>query len=202
MPKYSQRDVRHAPINVDRAEDFFGLFLDSTRTYSGAYFDRDATAREDATLETAQTAKIDLALRKLGLQPGMTLLDIGCGWGAAMRRAVEKYDVNVVGLTLDERLADYAQQALDRLDSQRSRRVLVKGWETFDEPIDRILSINAFEHVGHERYADFFDTVYRLLPHDSGMVLETITALTGDEMREHAVPLTFSTVRFVKFILD
>jgi cyclopropane fatty-acyl-phospholipid synthase-like methyltransferase len=62
-----------------------------------AYFER-----EDMTLEEAQLAKIDLALGKLGLQPGMTLLDVGCGWGATMRRAIKKYDVDVVGLTLVE----------------------------------------------------------------------------------------------------
>ncbi len=60
------------------------LFLDPTQTYSCAYFERD-----DMTLEEAQLAKIDLALGKLGLEPGMTLLDIGCGWGATMLRAIE-----------------------------------------------------------------------------------------------------------------
>ena len=83
--------------HYDLSDDFFELFLDPTRTYSCAYFERD-----DMTLEEAQIAKIDLALGKLGLQPGMTLLEVGCGWGAAMLRALEKYDVNVVGLTLSK----------------------------------------------------------------------------------------------------
>ena len=78
--------------HYDLSDDFFRLFLDPTQTYSCAYFER-----EDMTLEEAQIAKIDLALGKLGLQPGMTLLDVGCGWGATMRRAIEKYDVNVIG---------------------------------------------------------------------------------------------------------
>src|SRR3989442_1189321 len=81
--------------HYDLSDDFFRLFLDPTQTYSCAYFERD-----NMTLEEAQIAKVDLALGKLGLQPGMTLLDVGCGWGATMRRAIEKYDVNVVGLTL------------------------------------------------------------------------------------------------------
>jgi cyclopropane-fatty-acyl-phospholipid synthase len=81
----------------DLSDDFYRLFLDPTQTYSCAYFER-----EDMTLEEAQIAKIDPALGKLGLQPGMTLLDVGCGWGATMRRAIEKYDVNVVGLTLSK----------------------------------------------------------------------------------------------------
>ncbi|MGH3969007.1 MAG: class I SAM-dependent methyltransferase, partial [Mycobacterium sp.] len=83
--------------HYDLSDDFFGLFQDPTRTYSCAFYERD-----DMTLEEAQIAKIDLALGKLNLAPGMTLLDIGCGWGSAMLRAIEKYDVNVVGLTLSK----------------------------------------------------------------------------------------------------
>jgi cyclopropane fatty-acyl-phospholipid synthase-like methyltransferase len=83
--------------HYDLSDDFFALFLDPTRTYTCAYFERD-----DMTLEEAQTAKIDLALGKLALRPGMMLLDIGCGWGSAMLRALECYDVNVVGLTLSK----------------------------------------------------------------------------------------------------
>jgi cyclopropane-fatty-acyl-phospholipid synthase len=85
-------DVDHIRSHYDRANEFFRLWLDPTMTYSCAYFGRD-----DMTLEEAQMAKVDLALGKLGLQPGMTLLDIGCGWGSTMRRAVAKYDVNVIG---------------------------------------------------------------------------------------------------------
>ena len=91
--------------HYDLSDDFFQLFLDPTRTYSCAYFERD-----DMTLEEAQIAKIDLALGKLGLQPGMTLLEVGCGWGATMLRALEKYDVDVVGLTLSKNQKAYVEQ--------------------------------------------------------------------------------------------
>ena len=136
--------------HYDLSDDFFRLFLDPTQTYSCAYFER-----EDMTLEEAQIAKIDLALGKLGLQPGMTLLDVGCGWGATMRRAVEKYDVNVIGLTLSKNQTDHVQKLLNEIDSPRSTRVLLNGWEEFDEPVDRIVSIGAFEHFGPDRYDDF-----------------------------------------------
>src|SRR3954466_566371 len=109
--------------HYDLSDDFFALFLDPSRTYSCAYFER-----EDMTLEEAQLAKVDLALGKLGLEPGMTLLDIGCGWGATMLRALEKYDVNVVGLTLSQNQQAHVQQRLDNSDNSRSKRVLLQGW--------------------------------------------------------------------------
>src|SRR6201993_4429703 len=137
--------------HYDLSDDFFATFQDPSRTYSCAFFER-----EDMTLEEAQMAKIDLALGKLNLEPGMTLLDIGCGWGATMRRAIEKYDVNVVGLTLSENQAEHVQKMFHQLDTSLTRRVLLEGWEKFDEPVDRIVSIGAFEHFGHQRWGHFF----------------------------------------------
>ncbi|MDT5147240.1 MAG: cyclopropane-fatty-acyl-phospholipid synthase [Mycobacterium sp.] len=182
--------------HYDMSDDFFRLFLDPTQTYSCAYFER-----EDMTLEEAQIAKIDLALGKLGLQPGMTLLDVGCGWGATMRRAIENYDVNVVGLTLSKNQTAHVQKLFDEIDSPRSKRVLLNGWEQFDEPVDRIVSIGAFEHFGHERYDDFFAMAYRVLPADGVMLLHTITGLTGPQCVERGIPLTFEMARFIKFIV-
>ena len=182
--------------HYDLSDDFFRLFLDPTQTYSCAYFERD-----DMTLEEAQIAKIDLSLGKLSLEPGMTLLDVGCGWGATMRRAIEKYDVNVVGLTLSKNQAAHVQQTFDEMDTERTRRVLLEGWEQFDEPVDRIVSIGAFEHFGHDRYDDFFALAHKLLPADGVMLLHTITALTGTQMAERGMPLTFEGARFAKFIM-
>src|SRR3954470_6509161 len=150
--------------HYDLSDYFYRLFLDSTQTYSCAYFERD-----DMTLEEAQLAKIDLSLGKLGLRPGMTLLDIGCGWGATMRRAVERYDVNVIGLTLSENQLEYAEKALAAMDSPRSARVLLAGWEQFDEPVDRIVSIGAFEHFGNDRWDPFFAMTHAVLPDDGVM---------------------------------
>jgi cyclopropane-fatty-acyl-phospholipid synthase len=182
--------------HYDLSDDFFRLFLDPSQTYSCAYFERD-----DMTLEEAQLAKVDLALGKLGLQPGMTLLDVGCGWGATMMRAIEKYDVNVIGLTLSKNQLAHVQQVFDESDSPRSKRVLLKGWEQFDEPVDRIVSIGAFEHFGRDRWDDFFTMAYNVLPDDGVMLLHTITALTIPQMIERKLPLTFSIARFIKFIL-
>jgi cyclopropane-fatty-acyl-phospholipid synthase len=153
------------------------------------------------TLEEAQIAKIDLALGKLGLQPGMTLLDVGCGWGATMMRAVERYDVNVVGLTLSRNQADHVERLIARSGSPRSARILLQGWEEFDEPVDRIVSIGAFEHFGHERYDAFFTMAHDLLPDDGVMLLHTITGLHPTEMVERGMPISFTFARFIKFIV-
>jgi cyclopropane-fatty-acyl-phospholipid synthase len=186
-------NVQH---HYDLSDDFYRLFLDSTQTYSCAYFERD-----DMTLEEAQIAKIDLALGKLDLAPGMTLLDIGCGWGATMRRAVEKYDVNVVGLTLSANQAAYAQRSLDDIDSPRSKRVLLEGWERFDEPVDRIVSIGAFEHFGSDRYNHFFDSAGNLLRDGGVMLLHTIVRATLAERRRRNIPTTADVIHFSRFIL-
>jgi len=182
--------------HYDLSDDFFRLFLDATQTYSCAYF-----ARPDMTLEEAQLAKIDLALGKLGLRPGMTLLDVGCGWGSVLVRAVEKYDVNVVGLTLSRNQHAFVEGLIANTVSTRSRRVLLQSWEQFDEPVDRIVSIGAFEHFGFERYDDFFRFAYRALPTDGVMLLHTITALHPYQASEKGLRLTFELSRFIKFIL-
>jgi cyclopropane-fatty-acyl-phospholipid synthase len=181
--------------HYDLSDDFFRLFLDPSQTYSCAYFERD-----DMTLEEAQMAKIDLALGKLGLTPGMTLLDVGCGWGAVMRRAIENYDVDVIGLTLSKNQAAHVEDVLAGMETERSRRVLLEGWEQFHEPVDRIVSIGAFEHFGHERYPAFFQMAYDALPPDGVMLLHTICGFDPRQAKELGIPITFELARFIKFI--
>lgn len=181
--------------HYDLSDDFFRLFLDPSQTYSCAFFES-----EDMTLEQAQMAKIDLALGKLGLAPGMKLLDIGCGWGAAMRRAIEHYDVDVVGLTLSKNQAAHVEELLNGIQTTRARRVLLEGWEQFHEPVDRIVSIGAFEHFGHDRYPAFFRMAYAALPADGVMLLHTICGFDPRQAEELGIPLTFELARFIKFI--
>ncbi|MGV0483648.1 class I SAM-dependent methyltransferase, partial [Mycobacterium kansasii] len=82
-----------------------------------------------------------------------------------------------------------------------TRTVLLKGWEQFDEPVDRIVSIGAFEHFGHDRYDDFFAMAYRVLPADGVMLLHTITGLTREQLSEQGLPISIDIIRFVKFIV-
>jgi cyclopropane-fatty-acyl-phospholipid synthase len=191
MPKFA--DVQ---AHYDQSDDFFRLFLDATLTYSCAYFERD-----DMTLGEAQIAKIDLALSKLRLEPGMTLLDIGCGWGTTMKHAIEKYDVNAIGLTLSENQAAHVEKILDEMDTHRFRRVRLEGWEQCDEPVDRIVSIGAFEHFGIERYRHFFTMAYQALPEEGVMLLHTIVRPTFKQLRRLGLTLTAEVVDFSRFIL-
>src|ERR1700750_3221915 len=110
--------------HYDLSDDFFGVFQDPTRKYSCAYF-----TGPDVTLSEAQIANVDQHLDSHDLKPGMTLLEIGCGWGLTLQRAVEKYDVNVIGLTLSKNQQTYCTQLLDKLDTNRTHDVRLEGWE-------------------------------------------------------------------------
>ena len=189
-------NVEEVRSHYDLSNDFFRLWQDPTQTYSCAYFERD-----DMTLEEAQRAKIDLSLGKLGLQPGMTLLDIGCGWGATMLRAIEKHDVNVIGLTLSHNQKKHIERLFAESDSPRGKRVLLQSWEEFDEPVDRIVSIGAFEHWGFERYDAFFKMTYDLMPRDGVMLLHTIVIPSEKQIQDRQLPTLMSVMRFIKFIL-
>ncbi|GAA1685759.1 SAM-dependent methyltransferase [Mycolicibacterium murale] len=181
----------------DISNEFFALFLGPTMGYTCGYYERD-----DMTLEESQNAKFDLALGKLGLQPGMTLLDIGCGWGGALERAVTQFDVNVIGITLSKAQSEWARARLAKIDTQRSVEIRMQGWEEFNEPVDRIVSIGAFEAFKVERYPLFFERAYNLLPSDGVMLLHTILAHTQKFFRDNKIKLTLSDLKFMKFIVD
>ncbi len=115
--------------HYDLSDDFFGVFQDPTRKYSCAFF-----TGPSATLSEAQIANVDQHLDRLDLKPGMTLLEVGCGWGLTLQRAMEKYDVNVIGLTLSKNQKAYCDQLLAKADSDRTFDVRLEGWEQFDAP--------------------------------------------------------------------
>lgn len=179
----------------DISNDFFALFLGPTMGYTCGYYERD-----DMTLEESQRAKFDLALGKLNLEPDMTLLDVGCGWGGALEMAVQNYDVNVIGITLSKAQSEFARERLAKLDTDRSVEIRLQGWEEFNEPVDRIVSIGAFEAFKVERYPLFFERAYSILPSDGRMLLHTILAHTQKFFRENNIKLTISDLKFMQFI--
>ena len=181
----------------DVSNEFFALWLGPTMGYTCGYYERD-----DMDLDESQNAKFDLALGKLNLEPGMTLLDVGCGWGGCLERAVQKFDVNVIGITLSKAQSDFARERLAKLDTDRSIEIRMQGWEEFDEPVDRIVSIGAFEAFKVERYPLFFERAYQILPSDGRMLLHTILAHPQKFFHENGIKLTLSDLKFMKFIGD
>lgn len=179
--------------HYDLSNEFFALFLDTSMTYSCAYFERD-----DMTLEEAQRAKIDLSLGKCDLHPDQRLLDVGCGWGATVRRAVEQHGVRAVGLTLSQKQQELARSRVADLGDRAEIRL--QGWEEFDEPVDRIVSIGAFEHFREERYAAFFEKCRTLLPNDGRMLLHTIVWPEPEVLAERGLEVRHEDVQFLKFI--
>ncbi len=185
-------DVR---AHYDLSNEFFFSFLDPSRVYSCAYFERD-----DMTLEEAQTAKLDLTLGKCDLRAGQCVLDIGCGWGAGVRRAAEQHGVHAIGLTLSRNQYDYATRRLAEQPVRAgSVEFRLQGWEQFDEPVDRIFSIGAFEHFRRERYAAFFARCRALLPPDGRMLLHTIVY---PDWEEKGLVVELEHVLFTKFLAE
>ena len=184
--------------HYDLSNEFFSLFLDRSMTYSCAFF-----ASPDMTLEEAQRAKIDLTLSKCGLKSGQTLLDVGCGWGSTMRRAAEEHGVRVVGLTLSRNQRDWIAEARDDWNVEAGQvECRLQGWEEFDEPVDRIVSIGAFEHFRKERYSAFFDRCRRLLPEDGRLVLHSIIVPISGGLAGRGLQINHEHIRFAKFIRE
>ncbi len=182
--------------HYDLSNDLCALFLDPSMTYSCAYFER-----EDMSLEEAQLAKIDLALGKCDLQAGMTLLDIGCGWGSTARRAASKYDTHVIGLTLSVNQHEWAMRSFREVPTRAGAvDIRLQGWEEFDEPVDRIVTIGAFEHFRVKRFPMFFDRCRSILPSRGRMLLHTILQRSWQELNREGVRIDHETVEFAKFV--
>lgn len=146
--------------HYDLSNDFYALFLDRRMVYTCAYY-----RRPDADLDEAQTDKLDLVCRKLQLGPGERLLDLGCGWGALVMWAAERYGVEAYGVTLSAAQASWARDEIRRrglADRARVEHLDYRGVEGTDR-FEKIASIGLIEHVGFAAYADYFAQVRRLL---------------------------------------
>lgn len=190
-----QKYFDNVQAHYDISDDFYKLFLDPTMTYSCAYF-----PKENLTLEEAQIAKVDLSLDKCEIEPGMTLLEVGCGWGSTMIRAIEKYDAKVVGITLSVNQADYVNQLLkEKGYDDRGKAVLI-DWEDFHEPVDRIVTIGALEHFGPKRYQAYFDFLYRTLPAGAPMLQHGIVTENKETAIKKGTKVTHEDYVFGFFI--
>ncbi|MFD0433875.1 class I SAM-dependent methyltransferase [Streptomyces chartreusis] len=152
-------DKRAISHHYDVGNDFYEIVLGPSMVYSCAYW-----PAPDSTLEAAQRDKLDLVSRKLGLKPGMRLLDVGCGWGSMAMHAAREYGVSVVGITLSQEQAAYARKRV--ADEGLTDRVEIRVQDyrdVGDGPYDAISSIGMAEHVGAERYLEYADVLHRLL---------------------------------------
>ena len=150
--------------HYDLSHDLFKAMLDKRMIYSCGYW---KTANN---LDEAQEAKLKLIFDKLLLEPGMQLLDIGCGWGGAARYAAEHYDVSVTGITVSKEQARYAQNNCRRLPIE----IRLQDYRALDTQYDRIYSIGMFEHVGYKNHRTYLKTVRDALRPDGLSLLHTI----------------------------
>ncbi len=159
-----RRSRQVAEQHYDLGNDLFEKMLDPTMAYSCGYW-KDAT-----TLHEAQEAKLDLICRKLELEPGMTLLDIGCGWGSLLDHAARHYGVRALGVTVSTEQAELARRRCADLPVE----VLLKDYRTISGQYDRVVSVGMFEHVGLRYYRTFMETTRHLLKDRGLMLLHTI----------------------------
>lgn len=150
--------------HYDIGNDVFEAMLDPTMSYSCAYWGKATT------LEEAQQDKLDLICRKLDLQPGESLLDIGCGWGGLAHYAASRYGVKVVGITVSKEQQKIAQARCSGLPV----RIELIDYRDLTGRYDKIVSVGMFEHVGPKNYVPYFDVVSKLLAPDGLFLLHTI----------------------------
>jgi cyclopropane-fatty-acyl-phospholipid synthase len=184
------KQYRDIQAHYDRGNAFFSLWLDQSKTYSCAYF-----SAENENLERAQSAKVDLVLKKAYLQPGQRLLDMGSGWGDMIIRAAKRHGVSSLGITLSREQFGHTRERIHQegLDGQAQvalmhYRELAERGETFD----RIVSVGMLEHVGRRNLAAFFHALRKLLRPGGVAVLHSITRAqeqpVGAWMRRHIFP--------------
>jgi cyclopropane-fatty-acyl-phospholipid synthase len=159
-PHSKQRDERAVRYHYDVSNQFYQLWLDRRMVYSCAYFQRPSD-----TLDQAQEQKLDYICRKLRLQPGERLLDIGCGWGGLVLHASRNYGVRALGITLSHNQAELAQQRIREENLADRCRVEVRDYRDLDEPgsFDKLVSVGMFEHVGEKLLPEYFRRAWQIL---------------------------------------
>ena len=150
--------------HYDLDNELFSLMLDSSMSYSCAYF------KDTDSLEEAQQKKLELICGKLKLEAGMRLLDIGCGWGGLAKYAAEKYKVAVTGVTVSKNQAEFAKNVCRGLPVE----IILDDYRNIEGKYDRVVSVGMFEHVGYKNYRTFMKIVHRSLVDNGLFLLHTI----------------------------
>lgn len=153
------RDAAAIAHHYDVGNDFYRLILGPSMTYSCAFFERP-----DLSLDDAQAAKYELVSRKLGLRPGMRLLDVGCGWGGMVLHAAEHHGVEALGVTISHEQVELARARVAEAGLSDRVRIEQLDYRDIDQGhFDAISSIGMFEHVGLDRLAEYFSDLFGLL---------------------------------------
>jgi cyclopropane-fatty-acyl-phospholipid synthase len=156
-----RRDRQAVSHHYDVGNDFYRLVLGPSMVYSCAYWTSD---RPGYDLADAQRDKLDLICRKLGLQPGQRLLDVGCGWGSLAMHAAREYGVQVVGITLSTEQAEFARKQVAEAGLADQVEIRLEDYRELDDgPFDAISSVGMAEHVGTEPYAEYAAILYAQL---------------------------------------
>ncbi|MGE5625146.1 MAG: cyclopropane fatty acyl phospholipid synthase [Bacillota bacterium] len=150
--------------HYDLDESLYRATLGPRLIYSCGYW------KDARNLDSAEEAKLELVYRKLGLKPGMRVLDIGCGWGAGLKLAAERYGISGMGITVSVNQADYARKLCAGLPVE----IKVMDYRELREKYDRVFSIGMFEHVGYKNYRIYMETVRRCLAEDGLFLLHSI----------------------------
>jgi cyclopropane-fatty-acyl-phospholipid synthase len=166
--------------HYDVGNDFYRLFLDRDMLYSSAYFQLPAD-----TLDDAQQNKMELVCRKLQMEPGDRVLEIGCGWGSLAMHAAARHGAHVTGITISPAQFEFATKRLSEADvAPGSVRFLLQDYRNLHGEFDKIVSIEMFEAVGLKRYDEFFRACDRLLTPNGSLLMQTIT-LPEQELRAY-----------------
>lgn len=166
-----QSDSASIQYHYDVSNEFYQAWLDPRMVYSCAYFENG-----DETLAEAQLKKIDHILSKVRLQPGQRLLDIGCGWGALVMRAAEKFGARCLGVTLSQRQFELARERVRAAGLQDRVEIRLQDYRDVQGQFDRITSVGMFEHVGLNYLAEYFGRIRALLADDGWVLNHGITS--------------------------
>jgi cyclopropane-fatty-acyl-phospholipid synthase len=176
MAKHTRhKDAEAIRYHYDVSNDFYAAWLDPAMVYSCAYFENG-----DEDLATAQVKKIDHILNKIGLQPGHTLLDIGCGWGALAIRAAQRFGVRVVGVTLSDNQYKFARERVTQAGLDHLVDIRLQDYRDVTGEFDRITSVGMFEHVGLQHLEEYFGKVQALLAPGGVVMNHGITTTNAD----------------------
>jgi len=150
--------------HYDIGNELYKNMLDKRMNYSCGYW------KNAKTLDEAQEAKLDLICKKIMLKPGMTVLDVGCGWGGFVKFAAEKYDAKVVGITVSKEQVELAKQLCKGLNVD----IRLQDYRDLKEKFDSVVSVGMIEHVGYKNYREYMKVVDRCLKEDGLFLLHTI----------------------------